>query len=72
MSVATFAIVSGSVPAPLGAPLSSARTISAGWPEPSLVTLVADSRAANTFFHFEGESRPTDSMKTVTSAVFGP
>jgi len=49
-----------------------ARTISAGWPEPSLVTLAADSRAAITFFHFEGESRPTDPMKAVTSAVFGP
>ncbi len=72
MSVATFAIGSGSVAAPLGAPPSSARTLSAGWPEPSLVTLVADSLAAITFFHFEGDSRPTDSMKAVTSAVFGP
>ena len=72
MSEATFDIGSGSVPAPLRSPPSSARTISAGWPEPSLVTLVAASRAAITFFHLEGERRPTDSMKAVTSAVLGP
>ena len=72
MSAATFDIGSGSVPAPSGAPASIARTISAGWLELSRVTLVADSRAAITFLHLEGESRPTDSMKTVTSAVLGP